>query len=121
MEFVERYNWRKVEPPTAWKPTDDGDELAGYYAGRTSRNGKFGTYEAVLIAVPGGRLMMVSGIKAIQLFDAAVGLVLGAPVRVVWRGREETSSKRQVKLFELFVSDGDVVPQDLLPHVPTEM
>ena len=52
----EQIQWKEVEAPTYWRPRK-GDELIGYYAGQTKRNGKFGEY--TLCGLP---IVMTEGI-----------------------------------------------------------
>lgn len=123
--FVERYNWQKVHAPKAWKPRIVGEELVGFYGGRTLRNGKFGQYEVVLVHVPYRGTFMATGTELIQLLDS--GLVCkGAPIRIIWRGLEDigpdpdTKEPRNKKRFELLVAEGDPIAEDELPEITVE-
>jgi hypothetical protein len=104
---LKNVKWRKIHAPTTWRPSDTGEELIGFYAGRTKRDGTFGQYDVVIIAVPYKGTFMISGTKLIQLFDSAM-LTRGEAVRVRFLGRQDISTpdeKREMKLFELFVGE----------------
>lgn len=100
---LEIVKWRKISSPSTWRPTD-GEELIGYYVGRTQYDGKFGPYEVLLVAVPYKGTFMISGTKLIQLADSAM-LTRGDAVRVVFLGKVEISEKHEMKDFELYVGE----------------
>lgn len=110
----DRYNWKKVEAPKPWKPRVPGEELLGFYAGQSKRQGQFGEYTVVMIAVPGEGLRMVSGARIVQLVDAAA-LTPGEPVRIVWHGNLPLKGDRTYNSYDLFKSDGEALPEDQLP------
>ena len=112
----ERYEWKKVHAPKAWRPKDPGTELIGYFGGKTVRNGAFGQYEVVLVHVPLQGSYMVSGAHLIQLIDASM-VNVGWPLRIVWLGMHLLDNGFNVKQFEIFVADGDPLHEDALPKI----
>ena len=68
-ELRDRFNWKQVEAPGLWRPDDIGEELIGYYGGRTLRTGPHGQYEVVIVHVPQQGAFMLSGTMIIQLID----------------------------------------------------
>lgn len=108
--LVEKYNWKRVEAPRSWKPAE-GEELVGFYAGRTIRNGDFGQYDVILVAVPSVGMRMVTGVQIVQLVDAAQ-LTPGDPVRVRFNGMQG-----QMKSFDLYVAEGERAAVEDLPGV----
>ena len=120
-----RYEWKQVEKPKAWRAKAPGEELIGYYGGKTLRDGKFGQYEVAMIDVPHTGSFMVSGTEAIQLFDAAQ-IGIGWPVRVVWEGVQEwgepdaAGKKKTVKKFKVFIAEGDPISPEYLPRTSPE-
>lgn len=111
-----RYEWRKIEAPKTWRPKMNGEEIAGFYGGKTMRNGRFGQYEVVLIHVPKRGLFMISGTRIVQLIDAAA-VVIGWPVRVIWRGSVALDDDKTMKTFDVFVAETDPIAADELPAV----
>lgn len=114
--ILERFEWKKISAPRAWAPQVTGEELVGYYGGRTMRNGSFGQYEVVLVHVPVKGSLTISGIKIIQLLDAAM-IRRGHPVRVIYKGHELLANGNTMRQFELFVAEGDPINEDELPQV----
>lgn len=114
----EKYEWKKVEAPKTWRPKYNGEELVGFYGGRTIRSGSFGQYEVVIVHVPGRGSFMLSGTQLIQLIDAASADV-GDPIRVVWGGylklgEAEDGREKKMKQFTVFVVDGErLAPEDM--------
>lgn len=117
--FKDRFGWRKVQAPKAWRPRDVGEELCGYYGGRTLRNGSFGQYEVLIIHVPHRGSFTVSGVRAIQLMDAAL-INKGHPVRIVFRGEELLGNGRMMRQMDLYVAEGDPLSEDELPELREE-
>lgn len=115
----DRFRWKKVEVPKPWNPKSP-EELIGFYAGRTKKNGRYGQCEVVLVAVPSVGVRMVSGTQITQLIDAAM-IDLGQPVRVVFNGTVKLQGvgNKKMKLFDLFVRDGDPIPKEDMPTMPT--
>lgn len=109
--------WRKISAPQTWRPKD-GEELIGFYAGRTKREGTFGQYEVMVILVPYKGAFMVSGTKLIQLADAAM-ITRGDAVRVVFLGKKDIGEAREMKDFELYV--GEMPAADDMPITEEEM
>jgi len=114
----EQYKWREVATPTTWRPTEAqiGEELVGFYGGKTLRNGPHGQYEVIIVHVPLDRSYMVSGTRVIQLMDASLAPV-GHPVRIIWQGYKETGQGYQMKLFDVMVAEGEALPAEALPEV----
>lgn len=110
-----RYKWKRVDAPKPWRPKDEGEELCGYYLGKTLRNGRFGQYEVALILVPARGTFMVSGTRVIQLIDAA-NIDVRWPIRIVWKGLIALSGDRSFKDFEVFVAQGEPLGEDD-PHI----
>ncbi len=117
----EKYEWKKVVAPKTWRPKFNGEELVGFYGGRTMRSGSFGQYEVVIIHVPARGSFMVSGTQVIQLIDASAADV-GDPVRVVWGGylklgEGEDGREKKMKLFEVYVVEGDRLGPEDMPAI----
>lgn len=106
VDKLKQVKWRKINAPTTWRP-EPGDELIGFYAGCTKREGQFGEYTVVIVAVPYKGTYMISGTKLVQLFDSAM-LTRGEAVRIKFLGRKDISTedeKREMKEFELYVGE----------------
>lgn len=109
--------WRKIHAPKPWHPKERGEELIGYYVGRTLKSGRWGQYEVAVVAVPYKGTYTVSGTALIQLLDS--GMVgRGEAVRIQFLGMKELSSsteneRREMKLFDLYV--GENAAADDLP------
>ncbi len=115
----EKYEWKKVEAPKTWRPKFNGEELVGFYGGRTMRSGSFGQYEVVIIHVPARGSFMVSGTQVIQLIDASC-VEVGDPVRVVWGGylalgEADDGRAKKMKLFTVYVVEGERLASDDMP------
>lgn len=116
----ETYAWKKVEAPKRWNPIDPGEELCGFYVGKTTRSGAYGQYEVVLIHVPGRGTLMASGVRIVQLVDAS-GVEPGWPVRLVWRGLQPfPGTDKRMKLFEFFVAEGEPMAPESLPKIKVD-
>jgi len=109
--------WRKVSAPKVWRPKD-GEELTGYYAGRTLRDGVHGQYEVATVLVPFKGAYLISGTMLIQLLDTAM-LSRGDAVRVVFQGRKQLDDDRVIKLFELFVGEAPALTEVEMPDTQT--
>ena len=107
--------WREVSAPKTWNPKENGEELTGYYAGRTKRDGKFGQYEVVTVLVPYKGAFMVSGTVLIQLADTAM-LTRGDAVRIVFVERKQLDEERSMKVFKLFVGEQEALAETELPE-----
>lgn len=113
---LQKLQWRKVQAPKPWRPDEPGEELIGFYGGRTLRSGRFGQYEVVILHVPKKGSFTISGTRIIQLADAAcVGR--GDPVKVVWKGTIEIGDDHTMKEFEMFVVDGHPLTSDEIEEV----
>lgn len=112
----ERFKWRQVAAPRPWLPEAIGQELVGYYGGRTLKQGQFGQYEVVLVHVPLDGCYTLSGTRLVQLMDASM-CSIGHPIRIVWQGVKETSPGRTMKLFDVMVAEGEALPAEALPDV----
>lgn len=106
-------NWRKIKRPKSWRPKEPGEELVGYYCGRTLKNGQWGQYEVLTIIVPKIGAFMVSGIQIIQLADMAM-LKYGAPIKIKFVGLKPVGQDHMMKEFELYVSDEDLTVEDVI-------
>ncbi len=111
-----RFKWRAVVAPRPWLPVEVGEELIGYYGGRTVRTGAYGQYEVILLHVPLDGCYMLTGTRVIQLMDAS-GATVGSPVRVIWAGLKETGHGHKMKMFEVMVAEGEVLAEAVLPAV----
>jgi len=118
VDLRERYEWKQVEAPKMWRPRMLGEELVGFFGGKSVRNGRFGQYEVVLVHVPRRGSFMVSGTRVSQLVDAA-GVGEGWPVRIVWRGHVVLAGEeeRKMKLFDVFVAEGDPLSPEEMPRM----
>jgi hypothetical protein len=114
--LLERFKWKRITAPRSWRPKEAGEELIGYYGGRTVRNGSWGQYDVVLVHVPVRGTMMISGVMVVQPFDAAM-IDIGHPVRIVWNGMQDVGEDRRMKSFSVFVAEGDVIAESDLPRV----
>jgi hypothetical protein len=56
-----RYQWKKIEAPKTWRPKINGEELTGFYGGKTVRKGQFGQYDIVIVHVPRRGSFTISG------------------------------------------------------------
>ena len=65
----ERYQWKRVEAPKRWYPKEVGQELVGFYSGKTVRNGTFGQYEVVLISFPPPASFFFPAFQILKFFD----------------------------------------------------
>jgi len=96
-----------------------GEELVGFYGGRTLRSGSFGQYEVALVHVPHAGSFTVTGSALIRLLDAA-GIGKGHPVRIVWQGTRKTQNNHDEKQFELLVADLETIAAEDLPEIEAE-
>lgn len=115
-QLLARFKWRKVEVPRTWNPRSPGQTLVGFYAGRTTRNGAFGQYAVVLVLVPGDGAYMISGIKLMQLIDAAM-IGTGHPIQIVYNGDKDLGDGKAMKLFEVLVAEGDPIEANAMPNI----
>jgi hypothetical protein len=111
---LKNISWREVKAPTSWRPKK-GEELVGYYMGRTKKNGKFGQYDVLTVLVPYKGVVMISGTMIIQLADAAM-FQTGDAIRIVFEGYKELDGDREMKMFKLFVGDGVALPLSEIPE-----
>lgn len=107
--FLQKFTWRKVTGPKPWKPKE-GDELAGFYGGKTVKNGKFGQYAAVFVRVPGRGIFMVTGTRIIQLIDAAM-VEIGAPIHITYGGKKDIGDDKKMNLFDLQVAETNPIEE----------
>ncbi len=105
--ILQKFTWRKVTAPKPWHPKP-GDEIAGFYGGKSVKNGKFGQYQAVLVRIPGSNPIMVTGARIVQLIDAAM-VEIGAPIHITYGGKKDIGNDRTMNLFELQVADDNDV------------
>lgn len=111
-----RFGWSKVAAPSFWNPKVIGEEILGYYGGRTMRNGRFGQYEVIIVHVPVRGALLVSGTEILQLVDTAL-VVKGHPIRIVWQGLDAISEERAKKRFDLLIAEGPALAEVDLPAV----
>lgn len=104
--LCERYNWKQVVTPKVWRPTFIGEELVGFYGGKSQRRGSFGAYDVIIVHVPQRGALIISGTQALQLIDAS-GIAVGGPVRFIHQGSLDLPGDRTMKCFELFVPDDE--------------
>jgi len=112
---LKNVKWRKISAPKTWNPKTSGEELIGYYAGRTKRDGQFGQYEVVTVLVPYKGAFMVSGTVLIQLADTAM-LTRGDAVRIVFIERKKLDEEREMKVFELYVGELEALDEAEMPE-----
>lgn len=108
--------WTKVTAPRPWRPTKPGDELIGYYAGRTSRDGVFGQYDVAMVAVPGVGVVTVSGTKPLSAIEAS-GVQLRTPVKFVFNGMVDVGREHKMKDIDVFVDAAFLEPITELPEI----
>ncbi len=113
IEMNENIQWRKVNRPRSWRPKNNGEELIGYYCGRTLRNGQWGQYEVVTVVTPNSGALMVSGTHLIQLADVAM-LKYGDAIRIKFLGVKPVGDGHEMKEFELYVSDTELTAEDVI-------
>lgn len=118
--MLQALRWRKVTAPKMWQPAEVGEELTGYYGGRSVRSGSYGEYTVILMHVPERGTLMLSGFEIVQLVDAAQ-ITHGHPVRVRWNGFVELASGHKKKSYELFVADFDLnkLTPDVISRLPS--
>lgn len=114
-KLVAKYKWQKIHVPQTWHPKP-GEELVGYYGGRTLRNGRHGQYEVVLIHVPYKGTMTISGTGLINLIDGS-RIEKGHPIQVKFVGLKALEDDKSFKQFELLIADGEAIPEADLPVV----
>ena len=111
---LKKVKWKEVEAPTSWRPRK-GDELIGYYAGRTKKNGKFGEYTVVTVLVPYKGAVMVSGSMIVQLADSSM-VRLGEPIKIVYLGKKDIGEDREMKTFRMFIGEGEALAVEQIPE-----
>jgi len=111
---LKNVTWREVKAPTSWRPKK-GEELVGWYMGRTKKNGQWGQYEVLTVLVPYKGVVMISGVMVIQLADAAM-FTPGDAIRIVYEGQKELDEERSMKMFKLFVGEGVALPINEIPE-----
>lgn len=115
-KILKRFDWKKVKAPQTWRPKEAGEQLVGFYGGKTLKNGQFGQYEVVIVHVPTRGSLMVSGTGIIQLIDGAC-VKPGHPICITWGGVKALEGNRTMKQFELQIAEGDPVEEELLPQL----
>jgi hypothetical protein len=114
--LLARYKWQRIVAPRSWRPREIGEQLVGFYGGKTTRRGTYGSYEAAIVHVPGEGAYLVSGVVVINLLDTAL-VAEGSPIRIVWGGSKPLSGERTCKQFELYVAEGEPLAATDLPIV----
>jgi hypothetical protein len=92
-KFVD-IEWHKVRAPRTWRPKP-GEQLIGYYYGKSTRLGHHGQYEVVQMAVPGQGMWLVSGTTILQLVNSAC-LQTGDPMKVVFLGEKALEGDKKL-------------------------
>lgn len=105
--ILQKFQWRKVVAPKPWHPKP-GDEIAGFYGGKSVKNGKYGQYQAILVRIPGRSPLMVTGARIVQLIDAAM-VEVGAPIHISFGGKKDIGDGKTMNLFELNVAEDNEV------------
>ena len=100
----DRYKWVAVKAPKTWHPKMPGEELVGFYGGRTLKSGMFGQYDVVLVHVPGQGAFILSGAVLIRYIDASM-VSVGDPLRIVWRGVQDIGEGKTMKDFEVYTAE----------------
>jgi hypothetical protein len=108
----EPITWRKLKRPKTWKPENSGEELVGYYLGQTIKDGRWGQYNVVMVAVPNTdgpttTPYMASGSALIRAIDGG-SVEVGMLVRIVYEGLKALDDDREMKLFEVYVGEGSL-------------
>lgn len=118
--FVERFKWKRVQAPRPWYPKE-GDEIAGYYGGKTTRVGKYGSYELAIVHVPNVGTYTITGIMVIQALDSSA-VSPGHPVRITFNGMQQarSDSEKTFKTFKVEVAEGPGIHPDELPILDDE-
>jgi hypothetical protein len=73
-----QYNWRKVHTPLPWRPDAIGEELVGFYGGKSLRDGPHGQYEVVLVHVPLDWAYQAARRPGLRGLNSATPCVVGA-------------------------------------------
>lgn len=98
--------WRKLESARRWRPAV-GDRLTGFYLGRVQREGQFGVYELVTLAVPDDEGLStpyeIGGVQATNLITAN-GIAPGRFLTIEYTGTRETKAGRTMHTYEVFVA-----------------
>lgn len=115
-EKLSEVKWRRITAPLVWRPVA-GEELIGYYVGRTKRDGAFGQYEVVVIAVPYKGTFTVSGTGLLNLVDSGM-VTRGQAIRIFFGGYLDLGEGKQMKQFELYVGETERA-DDLPPECTT--
>jgi len=107
----EPIRWKKLKSPKTWRPKNAGSELVGYYLGKTLKDGQWGQYYVVMVAVPGkdgfSAPYMASGSALIRALDGGQ-VEVGSFVRIVFGGMKDLGEDRYMKEFEVFVGEGTI-------------
>jgi len=101
--------WHKLNRPKPWTPSEPDSEIVGYYLGQSVREGRYGQYTTVMLAVPTGhgftQPYTISGVALINAIDGGQ-IEEGYLIRVVFRGYKELDDERSVKMFDVYVGEG---------------
>lgn len=115
--ILQKFTWRKVTAPKPWHPKP-GESIAGFYGGKSVKNGKFGQYQTIFVRIPGRGTVMVTGARIVQLIDAAM-VEVGTPVHIAFQGKQDIGNDRTMNVFELNVADENAV-EELLERQEAE-
>lgn len=108
--------WAKITTPQPWRPTKPKEELIGYYAGRTKREGPFGQYDVIMVAVPNVGVLTAAGVKVIAAIDAG-NVQLRTPIKLVFNGLRDVGRDRPMKDVDVFVDETFLTPITELPEI----
>lgn len=111
---LKKVKWKEVEAPSIWRPKK-GDELVGYFAGRTKRNGKFGEYTVITVLVPYKGAVMISGTMIVQLADSSM-IRLGEPIKIIYLGKKAIGEDREMKTFKMYMGEGEALVIEDIPE-----
>lgn len=111
---LKKVKWKEVEAPSTWRPRK-GEELVGYFMGKTMKNGKFGEYSVITVLVPYKGAVMISGTKIIQLVDTSL-IRQGEPIKVVYCGQIDIGGDKKMKTFKMYMGEGESLATENIPE-----
>ena len=116
----EPIRWRKLQAPSPWKPENAGEELVGYFLGKTILDGRYSQYQVVVVAAVNEdgttTPRTASGSALIRALDAGM-VEVGHLIRIVYGGRKELDGDRSMKLFEVFAGEGTITPNQVQAYL----
>lgn len=118
--------WYKLNRPKTWSPKNPEEEIVGYYLGQSLRDGQFGQYTVVMLAVPTGKGFTqpytISGTTLISAIDGAQ-IEEGQLVRIVYQGIKELGDDKRMKLFDVYVGEAmldETIAADLFDNLQSK-